>query len=361
MPRAAQANRAFLRRAVRFLAEQGVRQFLDIGSGIPTVGNVHEVAQAAAPDARVVYVDNDPVAVAHSPAILAGDANRGRRRPTRARPRCWPTRRDRPARLHPPGRAAAGRGAALRAGRGRPARHPRPLRRRASPRAAGWSSRTAAPTTAPGVAMMEQLYEQTSPRSRCAAGASWTSCSTDVDLVDPGIEFLPAWRPDHPDDVAGDAELGQRLRRGGSVDVTVAARPDQQPVPLRAPALRGLRPGAGPGGPGDQLRRARPGRARRLPRRLVGGARPGAVGGAVQHVATAYELGSDLIAAHFTGPEISGRLVKVLGTRLLPDLGLDREPYRSRLAALLGAATTGYARALKDRALDDQETIAGPR
>ncbi|HEV7656261.1 MAG TPA: bifunctional diguanylate cyclase/phosphodiesterase [Mycobacteriales bacterium] len=73
--------------------------------------------------------------------------------------------------------------------------------------------------------------------------------------------------------------------------------------------------------------------------------------------ASAYQLGGELVAAHFTGPEISGRLVKVLGTRLLPDLGQDFEPYRSRLAALLGATTTGYARALRDRALDDQETI----
>jgi SAM-dependent methyltransferase len=69
----AQANRAFLRQAVRFSVETGVRQFLDIGSGIPTLGNVHEVAQKAAPDARVVYVDIDPVAVAHSRAILAGN------------------------------------------------------------------------------------------------------------------------------------------------------------------------------------------------------------------------------------------------------------------------------------------------
>jgi diguanylate cyclase len=73
--------------------------------------------------------------------------------------------------------------------------------------------------------------------------------------------------------------------------------------------------------------------------------------------ATAYQLGADLVGAHFTGPEISGRLVKVLGSRLLADLGLDREPYRSRLVALLGATTTGYARALRDRALDDQEGI----
>jgi SAM-dependent methyltransferase len=66
------ANRVFLQRAVRFLATAGVRQFLDIGSGIPTVGNVHEIARAAAPGSSVVYVDVDPVAVEHSRAILAG-------------------------------------------------------------------------------------------------------------------------------------------------------------------------------------------------------------------------------------------------------------------------------------------------
>jgi SAM-dependent methyltransferase len=73
LPQIMQANRAFLRRAVEYLIGQGVRQFLDIGSGIPTVGNVHEVAHATAPDSRVVYVDVDAVAVAHSREILAGD------------------------------------------------------------------------------------------------------------------------------------------------------------------------------------------------------------------------------------------------------------------------------------------------
>lgn len=66
-------NRAFLRRAVDYLASVGVRQFLDLGSGIPTVGNVHEVARLAAPDSRVVYVDIDPVAVAHSRSLLRDD------------------------------------------------------------------------------------------------------------------------------------------------------------------------------------------------------------------------------------------------------------------------------------------------
>jgi SAM-dependent methyltransferase len=71
----ARANRAFLGRAVRLLGESGIGQFLDIGSGIPTQGNVHEVAQQASPAARVAYVDTDPVAIAHSKAILAGHQN----------------------------------------------------------------------------------------------------------------------------------------------------------------------------------------------------------------------------------------------------------------------------------------------
>ena len=70
LPLIMQANRAFLRRSVRYLVRKGITQFLDIGSGIPTEGNVHEVAQALAPDTRVVYVDVDPVAAAHSRAIL---------------------------------------------------------------------------------------------------------------------------------------------------------------------------------------------------------------------------------------------------------------------------------------------------
>jgi hypothetical protein len=67
------ANRAFLARAVRYLAaEAGIRQFLDIGTGIPSANNTHEVAQAVAPDSRVVYVDNDPIVLAHAKSLLAG-------------------------------------------------------------------------------------------------------------------------------------------------------------------------------------------------------------------------------------------------------------------------------------------------
>jgi SAM-dependent methyltransferase len=73
LPRIMRANRAFLQRAVTHLVSVGVRQFLDVGAGIPTAGSVHTIAQELAPDARVVYVDIDPVAVAHSQALLAGN------------------------------------------------------------------------------------------------------------------------------------------------------------------------------------------------------------------------------------------------------------------------------------------------
>jgi len=70
LPDAAWANRSFHQRAARWLAEQGIRQFIDIGSGLPTVGNTHEIVQAVAPDARVVYVDNDPMVALFSAELL---------------------------------------------------------------------------------------------------------------------------------------------------------------------------------------------------------------------------------------------------------------------------------------------------
>ncbi|WP_433462802.1 SAM-dependent methyltransferase [Spirillospora sp. CA-142024] len=71
IPKAARENRAYLGRAVRFAIESGIRQFVDLGTGLPTQGNVHEVAQAHAPGARVVYVDNDPIVLVHARALLA--------------------------------------------------------------------------------------------------------------------------------------------------------------------------------------------------------------------------------------------------------------------------------------------------
>ena len=115
------SNRAFLGRAVHYLvAEAGVRQFLDIGTGIPTANNTHEVAQRANPSARVVYVDNDPIVLTHARALLAshpaGVTDYVRRRP--------PRHRDDPGRggpdpgLQPAHRGDADRRAALHPGRG---------------------------------------------------------------------------------------------------------------------------------------------------------------------------------------------------------------------------------------------------
>ena len=67
-------HRAFVRRVIALFTSEGIDQFLDIGSGLPTVGNVHDLARAAVPDARVVYVDVDPVVIAHSSKLLADDA-----------------------------------------------------------------------------------------------------------------------------------------------------------------------------------------------------------------------------------------------------------------------------------------------
>jgi O-methyltransferase involved in polyketide biosynthesis len=74
---AVRANRAFMHRAARFAAAQGIRQFLDVGTGIPTEPNLHQVVQEVVPEARVLYVDNDPIVLAHAAALMVGDP-RGR-------------------------------------------------------------------------------------------------------------------------------------------------------------------------------------------------------------------------------------------------------------------------------------------
>jgi hypothetical protein len=131
------ANRAFLGRAVRYLArEAGIRQFLDIGSGIPTEQNVHEVAQAAAPGTRIVYVDNDEVAVAHSRLMLEDNPDATVIQADLREPDKILADPENPAahRLHPArGPAPAGR-VAFRPGRGEPRADPRDPARRGLPR-----------------------------------------------------------------------------------------------------------------------------------------------------------------------------------------------------------------------------------
>ena len=203
----ARANRAFLARAVRFLAASGVRQFLDIGSGIPTEGNVHEIARQAAPGSRVAYVDVDPVAVAHSKAILGRDddtvvVEADLRRPDRILGHPDVSRLLHPGQptglllvlvLHflsdadDPWHIVAGLRGALAPG---------------SYVVIGHASNEA---RTPTMKAFEKMYNRSvaSPihlRSR----AEILRLFDGFDLVPPGLVYVPLWRPGSPGDVPGD-------------------------------------------------------------------------------------------------------------------------------------------------------------
>ena len=241
----ARANRAFLGRAVRFLAANGIRQFLDIGSGIPTEGNVHEIAQRADPDARIVYADVDPVAVAHSRAILGGS-----------------------------------QGAAVIEG---DLREPAEILRNATVRGmidfaqpAGlllvavlhfladaddpWRIvATLRDALAPGsyLAICHGTSEGTPVALRAAEKVYNRSVATSVhvrpragilrffdgfDLVEPGLVYIPEWRPDPPQDVPEDPSqvLGSRRRRPQAL-VTRSGR-TPKPLPHAAGRVRFVHP-----------------------------------------------------------------------------------------------------------------------
>ena len=197
----ARANRAFLGRAVRYLvAEAGIRQFLDIGTGIPTAGNTHEVAQAAAPQARIVYVDNDPIVMAHARALMTSH-------PAGATAFMQADLRD-------PGRILADPELRATLDLGKPvalmlvavlhflteADHPREIVAELLAALPSGSYLTISNITAdfdPAAAAVAQAAGQRAgvtyvPRSRDELAAFFTG----LDLVDPGVVPLLAWRPD---------------------------------------------------------------------------------------------------------------------------------------------------------------------
>jgi SAM-dependent methyltransferase len=205
---AMRVNRAFLGRLVQFLArEAGIRQFLDIGSGIPTERNVHEVAQEAVPGARVVYVDNDEVAVAHSRLMLEANPDAtviqaDLREPEKilADPETqllidfsqpvavllvavlhFIPDSDDPARILVTLRDALAPGSYL--------------------AICHWC-RDARPDAAP---MMQSAYSsRVSAQAVPRTGAEIASLFGGFDLVEPGLVWLPEWRPDAPEDVPED-------------------------------------------------------------------------------------------------------------------------------------------------------------
>jgi hypothetical protein len=202
----AQANRAFLHRVVRFMLDAGIRQFVDIGSGIPTSGNVHEVAQQAAPEAKVLYVDNDPVAVAHSELILAGNENAAVLRADFRRPEeilrapvlgelldlsqpvgilliallHFVSEDDRPADTIGALRDLVAPGSYL---------------------AISHGTGESRPAEAAGIA---ELYRATTTPITYRSRNQVTALFDGWDVIDPGVVWAPQWRPDWPDDVPED-------------------------------------------------------------------------------------------------------------------------------------------------------------
>lgn len=196
-------NRRWLQRAVRYGARQGIRQFLDLGSGMPTEGHVHEIAQSVAPDSRVVYVDNEPVAVAHSEIVLDGvpgagmvaasleDTDEVINHPV--------TRElldfDQPvmlilaALLHfvPP--------------EGNPERIIERYRRQMSPGSLLAMSHDTGDEQGEELYQIQQLYEGTTNPFYLRTRAEFTALFAGFELVEPGVVWTPEWHPDDPADV----------------------------------------------------------------------------------------------------------------------------------------------------------------
>ncbi|MGC5029572.1 SAM-dependent methyltransferase [Micromonospora sp. DT229] len=208
LPATMRAGREFLRRAVRVLLDAGIDQFLDIGSGIPTVGNVHEVAQAANPKARVVYVDIDPVAVAHSRELLADNELTGVIH----------------ADLREPERilAEAGRLQLLDFGRpmgillagvvhfvpdaDRPADILATLRAAAAPGSHLVISHSTFEDQPQEMLDAQRLSARTSTEITLRSRAEITGFFGDWTILEPGVVHMELWRPDSPAEVVAEAQ-----------------------------------------------------------------------------------------------------------------------------------------------------------
>ncbi|WDZ84415.1 SAM-dependent methyltransferase [Micromonospora cathayae] len=221
-PLMAQANRAFMRRAVHFLAEAGVRQFLDIGSGIPTVGNVHEIARQVAPDSRVVYVDVDPVAVAHSREILAHQDGATVLQEDFRRPEHILAHPDLRALLDLSQPVALMIVAVLHfvPDHDRPVEMLRTLREALAPGSYLVLSQASDDGQFGGDARgdAERVYRNTDNPLVLRDRAELSALFAGFELVEPGLVWVPQWRPDAPDqaeDAARSGFLGGVGRLGG--------------------------------------------------------------------------------------------------------------------------------------------------
>jgi len=233
----AHANRAFLRRAVGFLIGAGIRQFLDLGCGIPTVANVHTLAHHAAPEARVLYVDIDPVAVAHTQTTLHGSDRAG---VIHADLRAPDTILDHPelgnhldlnrpvavlvlAVLHLVSDAD----------------HPHAVVARLRDRIAAGSYLVATHLTADTrpaeLGAVAELAHQAGIAVAARSRGDIQRLFTGLDLVAPGLVWAPQWRPDRPD-VFADHPDRSCLLAGAARKPTSDARPGPDPARRAGPA-----------------------------------------------------------------------------------------------------------------------------
>lgn len=211
-------NRAFLGRTVRYLAGQaGIRQFLDIGSGIPTMGNVHEIAQQAAPDARVAYIDIDPVAVLHSQIILAGNDNAAAIQADLREPGEILRHPSLPALLDLSQPVALLLVAVIHffPDASVPGSLVAELRDSLAPGSYVVISHATTDGQPPHVADAMSHYNQTTAPFVPRSHADILRYFDGFDLIEPGLVKAPLWRPDHP----GDAGNGTRAAVYGGVGI----------------------------------------------------------------------------------------------------------------------------------------------
>jgi SAM-dependent methyltransferase len=206
----ARANRAFLGRAVRFLAkEAGIRQFLDIGSGIPTQNNVHQVAQDAAPGARVVYADADDVVVAHSKLILDGNADAAVIQADVRDPASILADPETQLLLDFSQPVAVLLVAVLHfiADADNPEQLVATLRDALAPGSYLVVSHGCSDARPEAASALETVYKsKVAAQGRARTSAEIARFFDGFSIVDPGLVWLPQWRPDRPEDVPDDPE-----------------------------------------------------------------------------------------------------------------------------------------------------------
>jgi hypothetical protein len=204
----ARMNRAFLRRAVLFMAEAGIRQYVDLGSGIPTVGNVHEVAQQARPGSRVVYVDHERIAVAHSDLLLRDNDGAAIIQADLRKPEAIlyaPQLRRLVDFSEPVGLLMVGV-AQFVPDEDDPwalaARYRDELATGSYFALSAFTSDNAPEGMAGAVEMFKQSQDPIYPRTR----AEITRMFDGYHLVEPGVVYTPLWHPERPEDVEDDVE-----------------------------------------------------------------------------------------------------------------------------------------------------------